>query len=426
MIHSAFDSSTNAPAVAASTQRGSRPGVALRQCARGAGHVPSLTALLLATCATLGLATGWLARASASESNEVAPPGGVPTSVDLSPQSLDDFQVLNFTPLPGFQAPAWALSEDAFEVEQTNNSQPTVFVSDFDLDGGLLEVELLVDTMGDGDAVGIALGVEPGDNLDFSANWWLIDWRRTKQTFDFPGGTAGGAGEVGLALSEVTGVPSADAFWSHQSVGANGLNELARGANLGAAPWKPGQLYALRLEFREDHLRLWVDGVLELDVAADFSAAFDGGRLGLYNFSQSGATYRIDGERVNASWSLYGEGTSGTLGVPGFSLAADPQIGTAVAFQLENSFGAETDACLVLTGAPADVETTLGRLLLDLPFVKLYVLHPFPAEGATVFLNVPPDPAFIGIELYAQYLLTDPGSTTGKAWSRGMHLVLGV
>jgi hypothetical protein len=388
--------------------------------------VPSLTALALATCAALAPATGWLASAAASGSIPAGPPGGAPTSVDLVPQCLNQFEVLSFTPLPGFQAPAWTLSEDAFEVEQANNSQPTLFLSDFELDGGLLEVELFVDTMGDGDAVGIALGVEPGDNLDFGANWWLIDWRRTKQTFDFPGGTTGGTGEVGLALSEVTGVPSADAFWSHQSLGTNGLTEVARGTNFGAAPWKPGQQYTLRMELLANRLRLWVDGTLELDVAGDYSAAFGDGRLGLYNFSQSGSTFRVNGERVKASWNLYGEGTPGTLGVPGFALAANPQIGTAVTFQLENSFGAETDLCLVLTGAPADVETSLGRLLIDMPFVKLFVLHPFAVEGGTAVLNIPPDPAFIGIELYAQYLLTDPGSATGKAWSRGMHLVIGV
>lgn len=348
----------------------------------------------------------------------------VPTAV-LFDQCLDGFVPVSFAALPGFEAPEWTVDATGFSAVQENNSQPTLLVSDFALDGRAIEVDLEVDTMGDGDVVGLALGVEPGDEVNFDARWWLVDWRRTEQTFDFPGGTAGGKAKVGLALSEVSGVPSADAFWAHQQLGSNGLDELARGASLGSTGWQPGVSYTLHVDLTADRLRLWVDGDLEIDLAGDFSSALEGGRLGLFNFSQSGATYRVRGERVKGLWELYGEGTPGTLGVPDFALADTPRVGQPLEFVMGNSFGLDSDACLFLAGSAGEYSTLFGTILLDLPFFTVFVLHPFDAEGGTKLVGVPADPSFAGSELFAQFTVADPGSATGYSWSRGMRIVVG-
>lgn len=348
-----------------------------------------------------------------------------PPPIALNDQCLDDFEVVSFAALPGFEAPDWTLDETGFVASQDNNSQPTLFVSDFPLDGRAVEVELSVDTMGDGDTVGVALGIEPGDASNFGARWWLVDWRRTEQSFDFPGGTAGGTGTVGLAINEVTGVPSADAFWSHQLLGNNGLVELARGVQHGSKGWKPGETYTLRIDLVSDRLRIWLDDQLEFDLESDFSDALDGGRLGLFNFSQSGASYRVRGERIKGVWELYGEGTPGTLGVPEIGLTDLPRVGHPMTIELSNSLGIETAACLFITGSAGDADTLIGKILLDAPLFQLIVMHPFGAEGETVTIGVPADPSFAGAELFMQSAVSDAGSPTGYAWSRGMRVLVG-
>ena len=374
----------------------------------------------LVPLAAVAALAGGAALAAAGAGASVEPPPAA-----LFVQCLEDFEPLSFAALPGFEDPEWVLDEDGTVAVQQNNSQPTLLVADFPLDGRAIEVDLEVDTMGDGDVVGLALGIEPGDQVAFDARWWLVDWRRTEQSFDFPGGTAGGKAHVGLALSEVSGVPSADAFWAHQQLGSNGLVELARGATLGSTGWQPGESYTLHVDLEVDRLRLWVDGALELDVTGDFESALAGGRLGLFNFSQSGATYRVRAERVKGAWELYGDGTPGTLGVPSFALAEAPRVGQPLEFQMGNSLGLESDACLFLAGSAGEFETMLGTILFDLPFFTVFVLHPFDAEGGTKLVGVPADPSLAGAELFAQLTVADPGSATGYAWSRGMRILIG-
>lgn len=389
---------------------------------KGTTMQPERSKWTLARGAGAGLVTAAAALvASAGAGTPVEPP---PLTA-LFDQDLSGFDEVSFTALPGFQAPNWTIDASGLVASQLNNSQPTLFVSDFALDGRTVEVDLSVATTGDGDAVGVALGVEPGDQSNFAARWWLVDWRRTEQTFDFPGGSAGGTATVGLALNEVNGVPSADAFWSHQTVGSNGLAELARGATLGSKGWKPGETYTLRIDLVADRLRLWVDDVLEFDVEGDFTDALAGGRVGLYNFSQSGATYGVRAERIVGLWELYGPGTPGTAGAPSIALSKIPRVGHPILVECGNSSGLESAACLFVTGGAGEVDTLLGTILIDMPLYQLLMLHPFAADGETVAIGVPADPSLAGTELFMQLAVEDAGSRSGYAWSRGLRLVVG-
>ncbi|HEX2475308.1 MAG TPA: PEP-CTERM sorting domain-containing protein, partial [Lacipirellulaceae bacterium] len=102
----------------------------------------------------------------------------------------------------------------------------------------------------DDDVIGFVLGFEPGDaQLSSSADYMLIDWKGVDQTFNFldfgavnfhHDQTPTGPMPVGLALSRVTGIPTADELWQHTDYienPAGAVQQLARGATLGSTPY---------------------------------------------------------------------------------------------------------------------------------------------------------------------------------------------
>ncbi len=179
-------------------------------------------------------------------------------------------------------------------VEKTNG-QPTVFYSDFNAHNKLIEgtLEVTENPTADDDYIGFALGFNPGDSGNSSASYLLVDWKQVTQSFNFTGGdadnTAGSSALVGLAVSQVSGIPTADEFWGHQDDGgsaAGGLSELARATNLGNTGWADQTQYDFRFVFLPNQLQVFVDNVLELDIAGNFSD----GRFAFYDFSQATAT----------------------------------------------------------------------------------------------------------------------------------------
>jgi hypothetical protein len=156
----------------------------------------------------------------------------------------------------------------------------------------------------DDDVVGLVFGFEPGDaQLGSTADYILLDWKGANQNFNFadappiepPNGfhdlTAGGTMPVGLALSRVTGRPTADEFWQHQDLaqtdGANqgGVQQLARGSTLGSAPYnRTGGSHLFEVLYTSSQVQVNVDGVLQMSVSGNFPD----GRFGLYTLNQSG------------------------------------------------------------------------------------------------------------------------------------------
>jgi len=349
-----------------------------------------------------------------------------PGSVPLVLQPLDGFTAAQFAPIPGFQAPLWELDLDAERAVQRANAQPALLVADFAHGTRRFEVEVAVETLADGDAVGFAFGFEPQEQFAAGARWWLVDWRRSAQVIDFPGGPGAVLGAPGLALSQVRGVPSPEAFWGHVvETPSRGVFELARASALGASGWQPGATHVLACELSPSRVRVWVDGALELDVAGDFAAALPTGRVAFYDFSQVGAAFALRAERVPASATPYGVGTPGLLGVPALEALALPVLGGTLRLRAGNSAAAPSDACVLFGLAPLALDLGIGVLLVEPPFVAITVLHPFAPQGAELAYPVPALAACAGLTLYAQLVQTDPAGTGGHAWSRGLALVLG-
>ncbi len=216
------------------------------------------------------------------------------TSAAAAPVNLNTWTNENYPPVSNFNGANWDVAIDGSSVTQTVNGQPTVFYSDFDSYGIQSTGTIRVQTNSDDDFIGFVLGFDPGDTSSASADYLLIDWKRSNQSFNFTGGTAdstaGSLATVGLAVSRVTGIPTADELWGHQNQAANpngGVTELARGMTLGATGWNVATDYEFSFDFGPNNLVISVNGVKQFDLVG----SFENGRFGFYNFSQDIVKY---------------------------------------------------------------------------------------------------------------------------------------
>lgn len=214
------------------------------------------------------------------------------TALAQTPVNLATWTAQSYPAVAGFGAGVWTVAAGGNSVNQSVNGQPTLFAGDFLAHGTEVRGSVRVDADGDDDFFGFALGYRLGDITNASADYLLVDWKQGEQFFDFgaPSTTPGTTARRGLAVSRVTGVPTADEFWGHTNFAADtrgGVQELARGATLGATPWSEGVTYDFRFVFLPDLLQVFVNGTLELNI----SGAFANGSMAFYNFSQSNVTY---------------------------------------------------------------------------------------------------------------------------------------
>ena len=211
-----------------------------------------------------------------------------------APVNLNTWTAESYPAVSGFGSGIWTVSGSGDSVVQSVNGQPTFFYSDFNAQGSSFTGTINV-SGGDDDYIGFALGFNPGDTVNGSADYLLIDWKQGDQSFNFgaPSDSPGGVAASGLAVSRVTGIPTADEFWQHidhvttNSPAGQGLTEIARATNLGNTGWAQNTDYDFTFDFGPGNLQVFVGGVLELDILG----AFDNGRFGFYNFSQAGVTY---------------------------------------------------------------------------------------------------------------------------------------
>lgn len=234
------------------------------------------------------LQTSLLAAAAAMLFNPVGHAAPVP--VDLNTWTAE-----SYPPVNGFNGASWNVVPDGSSVLQTINGQPTVFYSDFNALNSDVRGRIQVQTNGDDDFVGFVIGFDPGDTSNTGADFLLVDWKQATQFFDFTGGTStatpGSTATRGLAVSRISGVPTADEFWGHTSFGEpadeGGADELARGATLSDTGWADFSEYSFRFVFHANLFQVYVDDVLQVSL----NGAFSDGRLGFYNFSQDSVRY---------------------------------------------------------------------------------------------------------------------------------------
>jgi hypothetical protein len=124
-----------------------------------------------------------------------------------------------------------------------------------------------------------------------------------------------------------------------------------------------------------------------------------------------------------ASWSNYGSGYAGTLGVPSFTSRANPVFGTTVVLDVADSSGLWTIGLLFVGLQRTSLKTSWGGDLLVVPLIT--ELIGLPPVGAALFLDVPEDETLCGVAVDLQVLESDPGAAYGVSFTPGLELTIG-
>jgi len=219
----------------------------------------------------------------------------VPFPVDLTTWFQESLE----TPFAGgfstHGPPVWSPMTTSVSLGQING-EPSVFCSPDTAPSsigyhmeGKMKVELGTDT--DDDYFGFVVGYKMGDftrpagtkaafyaSIDPATKYYLIDWKQGDQDLtdlhNPCGGTAMPGVPAGLAISEVTGSPVESELWAHQDyasdtcIGAGAVSEKQRGDNFGNTGWVNNQEYDFCLEVTENRIKLTIDGVKEIEIAA--------------------------------------------------------------------------------------------------------------------------------------------------------------
>jgi FG-GAP repeat protein len=141
-----------------------------------------------------------------------------------------------------------------------------------------------------------------------------------------------------------------------------------------------------------------------------------------YDFNATQGLIEIFDTAV-ASWSNYGAGWPGTLGVPSFTSSAPPAIDTSITLTLANSAGAPIPALLLVGLSRDDIPTGKGGAILVDPL--LWVPLSLPTGGLTLPGTVPNDPSLCGVDVDLQALELDAGASNGLSFTAGLDLFLG-
>jgi hypothetical protein len=237
-------------------------------------------------------------------SSHTTPPTTTPstTTPPLPTIDLSKWAAESYAPMSDeyYSLPNWNISADKKSVLEYSNCQPALFLSDFLVMNSRIHVKIKPMTTSelDDDYFGFAMGVQPGDTTNHQASYLLIDWKNSipgEELYkDFIGGGPGGLAKIGLAVSQVNGIPTPDEFWQHVddtqvSPQGEGLTELSRATTLGNTGWTFDHEYDFSFEFTKTSLNVYIDGSLEITIAGNFT----NGKLAFYNFSQGGVNYKV-------------------------------------------------------------------------------------------------------------------------------------
>jgi hypothetical protein len=214
---------------------------------------------------------------------------GTADSASAAPVDFTTYTLEAFPPAATFPAPVWNITPTTASLN--NNADANVLFSP----GSALNKRYLgrLTPGTDDDVIGFVLGFEPGDAQIFSsADYVLIDWKGADQTFEFNDGdpinfhhsaTLQGPMPVGLALSRVTGSPTADELWQHADLAENptgGVTQLVRAATLGSTAYdRLNGSHLFDIRYTPTNVTVLVDGVEQFNQ----TGSFPDGRFGLYS-----------------------------------------------------------------------------------------------------------------------------------------------
>jgi WD40 repeat protein len=150
-------------------------------------------------------------------------------------------------------------------------------------------------------------------------------------------------------------------------------------------------------------------------LASNLVAGDTNGNYDVFVHDASAATFP-------ASWTNYGAGLAGTLGIPALVAQNPPTLGTTLTIDVGNSYGLATTLALFFGFQTTDVPLKGGHLLVQ-P-AALFIV-PIGAAGMSFSSEIPEDEAICGVEVFLQALELDPGAVKGISFSAGLDLVVG-
>ncbi|MEW6743656.1 MAG: S8 family serine peptidase [Planctomycetota bacterium] len=129
-----------------------------------------------------------------------------------------------------------------------------------------------------------------------------------------------------------------------------------------------------------------------------------------------------EGCETPASWTNYGAGLAGTLGIPGLAPDSNPVLGSTITLNVGNSLGATTPGAFLIGFSAASLPGFGGIVLVDPAIIVTVVI---PGAGLAAPGDIPADPGLCGLHLYLQVLESDPGAVQDVSMTPGLELVLG-
>lgn len=183
----------------------------------------------------------------------------------------------------------WEVQPDGRSVEQTQNGDPTFFVSQRDYFDTVIRGSFVTHDSDD-DIMGFVFGYKQplevnGDATD-TYDTYVLSWKGGTQS------SGGFTAEEGLTLYHVAGQVTdiSQVFWGSDPA-APQVKVLATETGEGFG-WRRNREYRFALRYGSGGIQIAIDGRLVFDLAdADIPVALEPGRFGFYNYSQSQVVY---------------------------------------------------------------------------------------------------------------------------------------
>ena len=169
------------------------------------------------------------------------------------------------------------------EAVGSSSAEPAFVVSNFALPAtGSFTITLEMVAGGDDDFIGFAINYQDIDNF------YLVDWKRVQQTFNWgevPPGVNDDTAEAGLKFKRVVGGYTNDGLWG----GSDGLGVTTLAGETGSG-WAQGVPAVFDVTLTPGNINVELDGMPLFDVN---DATFQGGRIALYGFSQDNIEFIV-------------------------------------------------------------------------------------------------------------------------------------
>lgn len=316
------------------------------------------------------------------------------------PQILRDWELVEFPSNHG-GSPNWSFSADGLTATQIGNNPPSTLLGDFDAVNKRIEGTWLVDTTGDDDHIGFALGYQ---NI---YQTYVLEWKKNAQ----------GATPRGYSFN-LYDLPADGSAGSPDFLGKNTTQGVSLHSN--DAGWISHRLYDYTIDYRPGDIKVSIreEGQLleEFQITDD---RFTGGRFGIFNFSQSHTIFTVkvsdldggnvyvydvdavdpDGDEVSYRLIEAPEGATidETTGLIRWATQTE-QVGRhPVVIEVEDEFGASIRQqydLVVLDEQPVITSDPLETAFLDEPYRYLVTaLDPNPNDVLTFSLVSGPDGA---------------------------------